>query len=108
MEMQIHAGESHLLKQCTGNSSLGNSFSTNQNSSMPATCENTLRRLSDKIGVWTRTGSGDSKELSELERTPLAKKQQTVAKDVCNMLRDIKDLMDKENERPDPIIDTLA
>ncbi|KXS10835.1 hypothetical protein M427DRAFT_36451 [Gonapodya prolifera JEL478] len=73
-----------------------------------ATCENTLRRLSDKIGVRTRTESGDSKELSELERTPLAKKRRTVAKDACDTLRDIKDLTDKENERPDPVINTLA
>ncbi|KXS16568.1 hypothetical protein M427DRAFT_55229 [Gonapodya prolifera JEL478] len=41
-----------------------------------ATCGNALQRLSDKIGVWTRTGSGDSEESSQLERTPLAKKQQ--------------------------------
>ncbi|KXS20122.1 hypothetical protein M427DRAFT_52383 [Gonapodya prolifera JEL478] len=102
MEMQIHAGESRLLKRCTGDSSLGNCFSTNCISSTPATCENALRHLSDKIGVWTRTGSGDSEELSELERTPLAKKRRTVAKDACDTLRDIKDLMDKENERPDP------
>ncbi|KXS12673.1 hypothetical protein M427DRAFT_59208, partial [Gonapodya prolifera JEL478] len=77
MEMEIHAGESHLLKQCTGNSSLGNCFSTNCISSTPATQENTLRCLSDKIGIQTRTGSGNSKELLELERTPLAKKQRT-------------------------------
>ncbi|KXS10249.1 hypothetical protein M427DRAFT_62649 [Gonapodya prolifera JEL478] len=90
MEMQIHAGESCLLKRCTGDSSLGNCFSTNRISSTPVTHENALRRLSDKIGVRTRTGSGNSEESSELERTPLAKK------------RDIKDLMDKENKRPDP------
>ncbi|KXS15034.1 hypothetical protein M427DRAFT_57169 [Gonapodya prolifera JEL478] len=98
MEMQILAGESCLLKQCTCNSSLGNCFSTNCISSMPVTLKNALWCLSNKIGVWTRKGSGDSKELLELERMPLAKKWQTVAKDACYMLRDIKDLMDKKEQ----------
>ncbi|KXS21335.1 hypothetical protein M427DRAFT_27733 [Gonapodya prolifera JEL478] len=73
-----------------------------------ATHENALRCLSDKIVIQTRTGSGYSKGLLELERMPLAEKQQTVAKDACNTLRDIKDLMVKENKRLDPVINTLA